>query len=156
MNTRRRKTLDQLQLESTRHPYPLSPQPPRPSHEEVAAVLRAIISGAPWLADLEPVDLVGPWGRQRVDAVAAGGVWRLWMWWERRPIPNAPHPQLTALDRAVCPDGREWRLGCGRWPTWDAGPDAEVLNPVRHLLEEHERWRLEERLSLEVVLLPVK
>lgn len=77
----------------------------------------------------------------------------LWFWWDW-PI-GALSPSLHALDEATCPAGRVWVRGCGRWPGWDAGPEAEVLDPLRHLLEEGERWRLEERLALEVVRMPL-
>lgn len=133
--------------------WPQSPDPPRPSHEEVAAVLRAIAQGGPWLADQEPVELRGTSGRQRVDAVGPGGVWIFQFWWDWPP--GDLHPHLHALDEAVCPAGRVWVRGCGRWPSWDAGPEAVVLDPMWHLLEEEERWQLEERLTLEVVLMPM-
>ncbi len=133
--------------------WPQSPEPPRPSHEEVAAVLRGIAAGAPWLADQEPAELQGASGRQRVDAVGPGGVWVLQFWWDW-PVEGL-YPHLHALDEAACPAGRVWVRGCGRWPSWDAGPEAVVLDPLWHLLGEEERWRLAERLSLEVVLMPM-
>lgn len=115
--------------------------------------MRGIAAGAPWLADQEPVELQGASGRQQVDAVGPGGVWVLLFWWGWST--GELHPHLQALDEAVSPAGRVWVRGCGRWPSWDAGAEAVVLDPVWHLLGEGERWRLEERLALEVVRMPM-
>jgi hypothetical protein len=47
---------------------------------------------------------------------------------------------------ATAPDGGIWSFGCDRWPDWLAGPAAVVLEPLRHLLTDEQRKRLQQRL----------
>jgi hypothetical protein len=47
---------------------------------------------------------------------------------------------------ATAPDGARWQFGCDRWPDWDAGSDAVVLNPLTHLITPEQRERLRHRL----------
>lgn len=111
---------------------PLSPAPPR--RAALAAVLIRAAEGEPLLADrtVEPDN----WATQRVD-LACG--WSLWVWW-------TPGQQMGPLHAAQSPDGARWGYGCDRWPDWNAGPDAVVLDPLRHLLAPEQRERLRQRL----------
>lgn len=109
-------------------------QPLRPDREALAAVLIAAADGAALVAD-RPVAEVR-WGLQRVD-LASG--WQLSVWW-------LPDEQLGPLHEAVAPDGGVWGYGCDRWPDWLAGPEAVVLDPLRHLISDDQRERLRVRL----------
>jgi len=79
---------------------------------------------------------VAPGWVQRVDL--ANG-WRLWIWWQTGD-------QMDRLWAARAPDGGAWTYGCDRWPDWNAGPEAVVLEPLRHLLTDEQRERLRLRL----------
>gem|GEM_PF-1522652 len=114
-------------------PDPIEPPAP-PSRAALAAVLaQAGEPDCPLLAD-RPVSDAG--GAQRIDL--ANG-WRLSLWWH-------PGPELARLWAATAPDGGIWTLGCDRWPDWNAGPEAVVLEPLRHLLTDEQRARLQQRL----------
>lgn len=114
-------------------PDPIEPPAP-PSRAALAAVLVQAAESEPLLADwpVRPHD----WGLQRVDL--ANG-WSLWLWW-------TPGPCLERLWAAQAPDGSQWSYGCDRWPDWNAGPEAVVLEPLRHLLTDEQRKRLQQRL----------
>jgi hypothetical protein len=114
--------------------HDLTQPPAPPSRAALAAVLAQAAEGEPLLAD-QPV-LVGDWITQRVDM--ANG-WRLWFWW-------LPSRQLDRLWAATAPDGAYWSHGCDRWPDWDAGPDAVVLEPLQHLITPEQRQQLRQRL----------
>jgi hypothetical protein len=73
-----------------------------------------------------------------------GDVWRLLLWWDGRWW--NPEDRLQRLSSAVGPGGGLWGYGCQRWPDWDAGPTAVVLDPLRHLISEADRERLRLRL----------
>jgi hypothetical protein len=108
--------------------------PTPPSRAALAAVLvQAAEPDCALLAD-RPVSDVG--GAQRIDL--ANG-WRLSLWWH-------PGPELARLWAATAPDGGIWSFGCDRWPDWNAGPEAVVLEPLRHLLTDEQRERLRQRL----------
>ena len=107
--------------------------PAPPSRAALAAVLAQAAESEPLLAN-EP--LISDWITQRVDM--ANG-WRLWFWW-------LPSGQLDRLWAATAPDGAHWSYGCDRWPDWDAGPDAVVLDPLQHLINAEQRERLRQRL----------
>jgi hypothetical protein len=85
------------------------------------------------LAD-RPVSDAG--GAQHIDL--ANG-WRLSLWWH-------PGADTCFLVGALAPDGGCWTWGCDRWPDWLAGPEAVVLEPLRHLLTDEQRERLQQRL----------
>lgn len=108
--------------------------PPRPTSEAVAAALIAAADGAPLLADQPVSELVH--GPQRITM--ANG-WRFAVWWH-------PCERMGPLHEAVSPEGLRWIYGCARWPDWDAGPAAVVLDPIRHLLSDDQRARLRVRL----------
>jgi len=111
-------------------------QPPAPpSRAALAAVLAQAAEGEPLLAN-RPVPVISDWTTQRVDM--ANG-WRLWLWW-------LPSGQLDRLTCATAPNGAHWSYGCDRWPDWNAGPDAVVLNPLEHLITPEQRERLRQRL----------
>jgi hypothetical protein len=108
--------------------------PTPPSRVALAAVLvQAAEPDCPLLAD-RPVGDAG--GAQRIDL--ANG-WRLWIWW-------VASDQMDRLWAAKSPDGSCWTYGCDRWPDWNAGPEAVVLEPLRHLLTPEQRERLRQRL----------
>ena len=112
-----------------------TPEPlPPPTNEAVAAALIDAADGAHLLAN-RPGREAFP-GIQWVDM--ANG-WRLAIWW--------PHlaPLIGPLHRATAPDGAVWSYGCARWPDWNAGPDAEILDPIRHMLTPEQRERLRVR-----------
>jgi len=109
----------------------LSPTPP--SRATLAAVLAQAVESEPLLADLPGEEVT--WGLQRVD-LASG--WSLWISWR--------DGALGPLLQATAPDGSRWSYGCDRWPDWNAGPDAVVLDPLRHLITAEQRQRLEQRL----------
>jgi hypothetical protein len=108
--------------------------PAPPSRAALAAVLAQAAEGAPLLAN-RPV-LVGDRITQRVDMANR---WCLWFWW-------LPSGQLDRLWAATAPGGARWEYGCDRWPDWDAGPDAVVLDPLTHLIAPEQRERLRQRL----------
>ena len=114
-------------------PDPTQPPAP-PSRAALAAVLAQAAKSEPLLADrpVEPND----WTTQRVD-LACG--WSLWVWW-------TPGQQMGPLHAAQAPDGVRWGYGCDRWPDWNAGPAAVVLDPLTHLISPEQRERLRQRL----------
>jgi nitrogen fixation protein len=107
--------------------------PAPPSRAALAAVLAQAADAEPLLAD-HPVGDAG--GSQRIDL--ANG-WRLALWWH-------PGPELARLWAATAPDGGIWSFGCDRWPDWNAGPEAVVLEPLRHLITPEQRAQLQQRL----------
>jgi hypothetical protein len=86
----------------------------------------------PLLADRPPM---AGWA-QRID-LASG--WSLWIWWRS-------HGEMDRLWAAKAPDGGYWSWGCDRWPDWNAGPAAVVLDPLEHLITAEQRERLRQRL----------
>ena len=115
-------------------PDPIDPPTP-PSRAALAAVLvQAAEPDCPLLADHMPVE--NDWVTQRVDL--ANG-WTLWVHW----LPGLTMERLFA---AQAPGGARWSYGCDRWPDWNAGPEAVVLEPLRHLLSPEQRQRLHQRL----------
>lgn len=116
-----------------RHATKIPPAPP--SRAALAAVLtQAAEPDSALLAD-RPVPL-NDWATQRVDT--ANG-WSLFIDWE-------PGGKMTFLAFASSPEGAEWSHGCDRWPDWNAGPDAAVLEPLQHLIPPEVRGRLRRRL----------
>jgi hypothetical protein len=113
-------------------PDPIEPPAP-PSRAALAAVLAQAAEGEPLLAD-RPVPACD-WAKQQVDL--ANG-WSLWIWWAS--------DEKMSLSAARAPDGGYWTWGCDRWPDWNAGPDAVVLDPLQHLLTPEQRERLRQRL----------
>ena len=114
-------------------PDPIEPPAP-PSRAALAAVLAQ--AGEPDCALLADRPVSDAGGAQRIDL--ANG-WRLWVsWW--------PDRQMHLLHAALAPDGGVWSHGCDRWPDWNAGPEAVVLDPLRHLLTDEQRERLRQRL----------
>jgi len=114
-------------------PDPTQPSAP-PSRTALAAALVQAAESEPFLADRSVVQI--GWGVQRID-MASGWVWLIW--WK-------PDAELGPLSAARAPDGAEWTYGCDRWPDWNAGPDAVVLDPLRHLITAEQRERLRARL----------
>jgi hypothetical protein len=114
-------------------PDPTQPPTP-PSRAALAAVLAQAVESEPLLADRLPIE--DDWITQRVD-LASG--WIFWINW-------SPGLQMDRLFAAQAPDGARWTYGCDRWPDWNAGPDAVVLDPLRHLLPPEQRERLRQRL----------
>ncbi len=112
---------------------PIAP-PARPSRAVLAAVLARAAKGEPLLADRLPLE--DDWITQRVD-LASG--WSLWVWWD-------PGAVMAFLGAATDPDGDHWTYGCDRWPDWNAGPAAVVLDPLTHLITPEQRERLRQRL----------
>ena len=106
--------------------------PAPPSRAALAAVLVQAPSAA-WLVANRPASagIV-----QRLDL--ANG-WRLWVSWQAQD-------EMGDLWAATAPDGSQWTYGCDRWPDWDAGPDAVVLEPLQHLLTPEQREQLRQRL----------
>ena len=110
-------------------------QPPAPpSRAALAAVLARAADGEPLLADL-PVDPID-WCAQMVDMQNG---WRLCVCW------NSGYVMDRLID-AWAPDGAHWTYGCDRWPDWNAGPEAVVLDPLTHLITPDQRERLRQRL----------
>ena len=110
------------------------PQPPAPpSRAALAAVLVQAAEAEPLLAD-RPVSDAGC--TQRVDL--ANG-WTLRIAWE-------PGQQMGPLFGALSPGGDIWTFGCDRWPDWNAGPEAVVLDPLEHLITSEQRAQLRQRL----------
>jgi hypothetical protein len=105
--------------------------PPRPTSASVAAALARACDSEPFLAD-RPVEQCW-WGLQSIDTVSG---WQLSFWWIR--------DELGPLHRAIDPAGLEWCHGCARWPDWS--PRSVVLDPITHLLTDHQRQQLEARL----------
>jgi hypothetical protein len=115
-------------------PDPIKPPAP-PSRAALAAVLaQAAEPDCRLLADHMPAE--NDWTTQRID-LASG--WILWVHW----LPGLTMERLFA---AQAPDGARWSYGCDRWPDWLAGPEAVVLEPLRHLLSDEQRQRLHQRL----------
>jgi hypothetical protein len=109
-----------------------SPAPP--SRAALAAVLaQAAEAGCALLAD-RPVMGIN-WGLQRID-LASG--WSLRVWWR--------NGEVGPLHSALAPDGGYWTWGCDRWPDWDAGGVAVVLDPLTHLITPEQREQLRQRL----------
>jgi hypothetical protein len=108
--------------------------PTPPSRAALTAVLARAADGEPLLAD-RPVDPID-WCTQRVD-LASG--WTLRVSWE-------PGQQMGPLFGALSPGGDFWTYGCDRWPDWNAGPEAVVLEPLTHLITPEQRERLRQRL----------
>ena len=113
-------------------PDPTQPPAP-PSRAALAAVLVQAAESEPLLAD-RPVSDAGC--TQRVDL--ANG-WTLRIGW-------GPGPQMHPLLGALSPGGDCWTYGCDRWPDWNAGPDAVVLDPLTHLITPEQREQLRQRL----------
>jgi hypothetical protein len=112
---------------------PIQPPAP-PSRAALAAVLARAVNGEPLLAD-RPVDPLD-WCAQRVELQSG---WTLRIAWE-------PGQQMGPLFGALSPDGGHWTYGCDRWPDWNAGPAAVVLDPLTHLVSPEQRERLRQRL----------
>jgi hypothetical protein len=108
--------------------------PTRPSRAALAAVLARAAKGEPLLAD-RPVD-PHEWCAQMVDLQNG---WRLCVCWNSGAV-------MDRLIDAWAPDGAHWTYGCDRWPDWNAGPEAVVLDPLTHLLTPEQRERLRQRL----------
>ena len=104
-----------------------------PSRTTLAAVLVQAAESEPLLADLPAAEI--SCGTQRIDL--ANG-WSFWLSWR--------DGVMGPLLQATSPDGSCWSYGCDRWPDWSAGPDAVVLDPLRHLISEQQRERLRDRL----------
>ena len=112
----------------------MPPEPP--SRAALAAVLtQAAEPDSALLAD-RPVPL-DDFATQRIDM--ANG-WSLFIDWE-------PGSVMATLPLARSPEGAEWSHGCDRWPDWNAGPEAVVLNPLAHLITPEVRGRLRQRLQ---------
>ena len=110
-------------------------QPPAPpSRAALSAVLVQAADGAPLLAN-RPVDPLD-WCAQRVDLQNG---WRLCVCWDSGAV-------MDRLIDAWAPDGAHWTYGCDRWPDWNAGPAAVVLDPLTHLITPEQRERLRQRL----------
>jgi hypothetical protein len=109
--------------------------PAPPSRAALAAVLAQVAEpDCRLLADQMPDE--NDWVTQRVD-LASG--WSLWVHW----VPGLIMERLFA---AQAPDGARWTFGCDRWPDWNAGPAAVVLDPLTHLITPEQRERLRQRL----------
>jgi len=117
--------------------------PAPPSRAALAAVLAQAAEPDCWLLANGPAEESVL--SQRVDM--ANG-WKLWIRWELTDRLDRWEPvdQMDMLWAATAPDGGRWELGCDRWPDWDAGPDAVVLNPLEHLITPEQRERLRQRL----------
>ena len=107
--------------------------PAPPGRAGLAAVLAQ--AGEPDCALLADRPPMAGWA-QRID-LASG--WSLWIWWRS-------HGEMDRLWAAKAPDGGCWTFGCDRWPDWNAGPDAVVLDPLTHLINDEQRERLRLRL----------
>ena len=106
--------------------------PAPPSRTALAAVLaQAAEPDSALLAD-------EPGGSLRLQRVDMANGWRLGVLWY---LGDAP-----ALAYATAPDDAHWSYGCDRWPDWNAGPDAVVLEPLQHLITPEVRERLRQRL----------
>ena len=53
---------------------------------------------------------------------------------------------MYLLSDAWALNGAHWTSGCDRWPDWNAGPAAVVLDPLTHLISPEHRERLRQRL----------
>ena len=103
--------------------------PPRPTSAAVAAALVQAAEGEPLLANA-PGSAI-PWGLQTIDTLSR---WQLCVWWR--------DGHMGPLHSAIDPAGLQWVYGCARWPDWLAGPEAVVLDPIRHLLTDEQRQGL--------------
>lgn len=108
------------------------PDPPRPPSEAVAAALVRVANGEPALLHRPWQDNCGLPMLLWLDTLSR---WRLAIWWTGET--------LGPLHWAADPAGLQWLHGCGRWPGWDAGPDAVVLDPIAHLLTAEQRTQLQ-------------
>ena len=108
--------------------------PAPPSRAALAAVLVQAAESAPLLAD-RPVDPL-EWCAQLIDLQNG---WRLCVCWD-------PGAVMAFLGEAWAPDFAHWTYGCDRWPDWNAGPAAVVLDPLTHLITPEQRERLRQRL----------
>lgn len=135
--TTKLKPLSNPMIDNTYTPHE---DPPRPSREELATMLTALATGqdAP-MVNQSPHDI--GWGHQGVR-LASG--WRLRVWW----LVTGMGP----MSGAMAPDGRRWDYGCDRWPDWDAGATAIVLDPLRHLVPSEYREMIAERLRVAPVV----
>jgi hypothetical protein len=106
-----------------------SPAPP--SRAALAAVLAQAAEAEPLLAD-------EPGGNLRLQFVDLANGWKLGVLWHLGDQPT--------LWSSTAPDGAYWTHGCDRWPDWNGGPEAVVLEPLRHLLTPEQRERLRQRL----------
>ena len=108
--------------------------PAPPSRAALAAVLVQAADGEPLLADraVDPLE----WCAQLIDLQNG---WRLCVCWD-------PGAAMDRLIDAWSPDGAHWTYGCDRWPDWNAGPAAVVLDPLRHRIKPEQRERLRQRL----------
>ena len=116
--------------------------PPRPDHAAVAAALVRVAGGEPFLADVRPDET-----DHRLIVLDTVSQWRFAIWWRQG---------LGPLHSATDPDGLRWVYGCGRWPDWNAGPLAVVLDPIAHLLTAEHRSALRHRLLLAICWPPVE
>lgn len=117
--------------------------PPRPTSEAVAAALVAVAQGLPFVANVQPSE--AEHNLQELDTMTG---WRLAVWWRGG--------EMGPLHSATDPAGLQWIYGCARWPDWDAGPAAVVLDPIRHLLDDAQRQALAQRLRGAVCWPPVE
>lgn len=116
------------------------PDPTQPSTPPSRAALAAVLAqaGEPDCALLADRPVASEF-TQTTQLVNLANGWNLWIWWK-------PVDQLDRLWAATAPDGGRWSYGCDRWPDWNAGPEAVVLEPLRHLLTDEQRERLRQRL----------
>lgn len=87
------------------------------------------------------------WGHQWVELIMVDGWegwWRFGFFWDRRWWNEEDY--LQRLSVAIAPDGSRWGYGCDRWPSWDHGSSAVILEPLRHLLTAAERMQINDRL----------
>lgn len=117
--------------------------PPRPSRQELASMLQGLAAGDDVPVVNRSVESLG-WGIQSVR-LASG--WRLRVWW-------LDDGSMGPLSGAMAPDGRRWVLGCDRWPDWEAGSQAEILDPLQHLITPLDRLAIGELLQIAEVVEP--
>lgn len=87
------------------------------------------------------------WGHQWVELIMVegwAGWWRFGFFWNHRCWNEEDY--LERLSVAITPDGSRWEYGCDRWPSWDDGSSAVILEPLRHLLTPEERMAINNRL----------
>ncbi len=113
---------------------------PSPIHVELRAALITAATDSRLEAHALP-HVIG-YGSQRVKSNGCG--WRFIFWWDDRWWDSKP--KLDGCYLAIGPDGQRWEYGADRWPSWDAGPDAVPLQPLRHLLNGEEFEQLRARL----------
>lgn len=107
---------------------------PSPIHTELTAAL--IIAATDPTLEAHALPRVIGYGSQRVKSNG----WRFIFWWDDRWWDE---PKLDGCFFAIGPDNQRWEYGADRWPSWDAGPDAVPLQPLRHLLngEQYDQLR---------------